>query len=102
MNDDFFPFPQSGINLTDKQKKTLEKKGSVEVTYPVSYRYNGGIILTPDGKIDINCRHPDSKWYAGFKVPPPVIPEGYELKSLGVGLQLNSKPPFATCLLCKK
>lgn len=102
MSDELFPFPQSGIKLTNKQHKTLEKKGRVEVTYPVSYRYNGGIILTPDGVMDIACRHPKSKWYAGFKVPPPVIPEGYELKSLGCGLQLNARPPFATNLLCKK
>lgn len=56
------------------------------VEYPVSYTYNGGIVV-------------DGEWYSGFEVPGPVIPEGYELISIGIGLNLNARPPFATSLL---
>mgnify|MGYP001609667437 CR=1 FL=1 len=56
------------------------------VTYPVSYRYNGGIIIK-------------GKWYDGFKVPPPIIPEGFELVGIGVGLEMNCHPPLATVYL---
>ena len=65
----------------------LAKEG--RVSYPVSYEYNGGILI-------------DEKQYAGYKVKPPVIPEGYILKSIGLGLNLNSKPPIATAYLQKK
>ena len=56
------------------------------VTYPVSYRYNGGIIV-------------DDKWYEGFKVKSPKVPKGFELVSIGCGLQLNAQPPYATVYL---
>jgi hypothetical protein len=60
----------------------------MEVTFPVSYRYNGGTII-------------NNKWYSGYEVPSPKIPVGYKLVSLGVGLQLNAAPPYATMLLKK-
>jgi hypothetical protein len=53
------------------------------VTFPVSYRYNGGIVI-------------DDEWYAGYEVPPPVVPAGFELVGIGCGLQLNARPPYAT------
>lgn len=53
------------------------------VTYPVSYQYNGGIII-------------DDKHYDGYEVPEPDVPEGYVLNDISVGLQLNSHPPIAT------
>ena len=56
------------------------------VTYPVSYTYNGGIIV-------------DGKHRLGFSVPPPKVPKGFEIVSIGVGLQLNATPPFATVYL---
>ncbi len=56
------------------------------VTYPVSYRYNGGIIV-------------DGKWYEGFKVVKPKVPKGYKLTSIFCGLQLNARPPYATAYL---
>ena len=59
------------------------------------------VFLTPDGKQDFSCKNPKSKWYAGFEVPKPKIPKGCHLESLGVGLQLNATPPFATMLLIK-
>lgn len=64
-------------------KKTEKWADGYLVQYPVSYKYNGGTII-------------DGEWYKGFKVPPPEIPEGYELVDIGIGLQLNSKPPIAT------
>ena len=62
-----------------------------EVTYAVSYDYNGG------------TSHPKTGvWVKGYKVPPPIIPHTHELISLGVGLQLNNRPPTATCILRPK
>jgi len=59
------------------------------VTYPVSEMFNGGVII-------------DDEWYNGVEVPPPIVPEGYVLKSIGVGLERNHVPPLATALLTKK
>ena len=87
--------------MTKKQQKRFDKTGMAEVTYPVSCRYNGGIILSPDGKMDFGCKNPKSKWYAGFEVPKPKVPKGYHLESIGVGLELNATPPRATMLLIK-
>ena len=53
------------------------------VTYPVSYRYNGGIIYK-------------DKLYEGFTVPNPDVPKGYKLTPIYCGLQLNARPPYAT------
>ena len=58
------------------------------VKYPVSYRYNGGIIV-------------EGKWHDGYEVGDPIVPDGYELVGMGVGLQLNSRPPIATEYLQK-
>lgn len=64
-------------------------KGIREVTYPVSYTYNGGVVV-------------QGEWYAGYQVLDPIIPEGARLVSIGVGLQLNARPPYATQLLYLK
>lgn len=58
----------------------------ITVTYPVSYRYNGGIII---------C----GKWYERVEVPEPIVPDGYELHGIGIGLNLNAIPPIATASL---
>jgi hypothetical protein len=59
----------------------------VEVTFPVSFSgYNGGTVV-------------GGKWYSGFKVPEPIVPPGFKLKDIGVGLQLNAHPPYATMIL---
>lgn len=57
-----------------------------EVQYAVSQEYNGGIII-------------GGHWYKGFKVPDPILPHGYKLVGIGVGLELNAKPPLATARL---
>jgi hypothetical protein len=64
-------------------------KNSREITFPVSYTYNGGMVK-------------DDKWYKGYHVPAPVVPEDCEIVSLGVGLQMNAQPPFCTMLLRRK
>lgn len=69
--------------------KVSEKWGNgYLVVYPVSYRYNGGIVI-------------DDTWYEGFEVVKPVIPEGLKLQGIGIGLQLNARPPYATSLITK-
>lgn len=76
----YFHCPAPNLCSKAKPGKT------VTVTYPVSLSYNGGTVI-------------EDKWYAGYIVPAPIIPEGYELVSIGVGLQLNAHPPTATMLL---
>lgn len=53
------------------------------VIFPVSYRYNGGIVI-------------GDEWYDGYEVVKPEVPAGFELVSIGCGLQLNAHPPYAT------
>lgn len=65
----------------------LKKKGIVK--FPVSYKYNGGITI-------------DGNHYDGYSVGAPVIPDGCELVSLGIGLNMNNHPPFSTMLLKEK
>jgi len=62
--------------------------GSKEVTFPCSITYNGGTII-------------NGEWYSGYEVPKPKVPKGFELVSLGVGAQLNARPPYSTMLLKK-
>jgi hypothetical protein len=59
-----------------------------EVQYPVGYRYNGGIIV-------------NDEWVQGFIVDSPKVPKGFKLRNIGVGLQLNCRPPIATSYLEK-
>lgn len=63
-------------------------KGKI-VTYPVSYRYNGGTII-------------NDEWYDGYEVPPPIVPEGFRLINIAIGLQLNAHPPYASMLMQKE
>ena len=56
------------------------------VTFPVSYRPNGGCVI-------------DGEYYDGVEVPSPIIPSGYTLKSIGVGMMLNQTPPVCTMYL---
>jgi len=90
-----FNYPQPDLRGKEKDRKG-RLRDSVEVTYPVSYRYNGGTCIKPDGTWS-----PEGDWYPGYRVPPPIVPAGYKLVSLGVGLQLNARPPYATVLLKK-
>ena len=56
------------------------------VTFPVSYRYNGDFYEGDEA-------------YSGYDVVSPKIPEGFMLKGIGCGLQLNARPPYDTCYL---
>ena len=56
------------------------------VHYPISQTYNGGIVI-------------DNKWYKGFKVAKPKVPRGFKLVGIGIGSQLNARPPMATMYL---
>lgn len=67
----------------------IKGKEGDEVKYPVSYNYNGGIVI-------------ENRWYDGFIVGQPLLPKGLELQSIGVGLQLNATPPLATAILVRK
>jgi len=88
MKDDPEYFQCEQPDLRGMEKKIKGKKTSIEVTHPVSIRYNGGTII-------------GDKWYRGYYVPDPIIPDGYKLVDIGVGLQLNARPPYATKLLKK-
>lgn len=59
---------------------------SVKVTYPVSIYYNGGTVV-------------DGKWYSGYMVPDPIVPKGFKLVDMGIGLELNAHPPRCTMAL---
>lgn len=61
-------------------------KHDVPVSIPVSYAYNGGVLVH-------GCV------FAGYEVEPPILPEGCELVDMAVGLNLNVAPPKATKVL---
>jgi hypothetical protein len=67
----------------------LGRRESMEVSYPVSYTYNGGIFLK-------------GGHYKGYIVPEPDVPDGCEIVGIGVGLQLNAQPPHCTRVLRRK
>jgi len=69
-------------------KPTLKPDSDGRVTFPVSYTYNGGVIV-------------GGEWYKGIKVPLPDVPVGYKLVELTIGYNLNSVPPLKTMLLKK-
>lgn len=69
--------------------RSRAKAKPVEVRVPISYTYNGGTLI-------------NGVWYGGYEVPAPIIPDTHELVTLGVGLQLNARPPYATMLLRPK
>lgn len=71
------------------ESPVIAGKEGDEVKYPVSYNYNGGIII-------------NGKWYDGYIVGQPLVPKGLELQSIGVGLMLNAMPPLATAVLVRK
>ena len=75
-------FKCPATNLTSKAKPGER----VTVTYAAGISYNGGTVI-------------NGEWFAGYEVPPPIIPAGYKLVHIGVGLNLNAAPPMATALL---
>lgn len=72
-----------------KLNRTEDWSDGCLVTFPVSYDYNGGIVI-------------DDEWFSGVEVPEPHVPEGYTMKGIGIGLQLNAVPPEATMYLEKQ
>lgn len=82
--------PKPSLTPASRKDKLKRAYGVAhKVTFPVTYRYNGGICV-------------GDEWYEGYEVPHPDVPEGWELVNIGVGLQLNSKPPYATMVLKPK
>lgn len=78
------------IDLPGKDLTKFAKPGKkVKVTFPVSQGYNGGTVVK-------------GEWFAGYRVDAPIVPDGYELKDIGFGLELNCAPPQATQLLVPK
>jgi len=61
--------------------KLPAKEGNI--SYPVSYEYNGGTIYK-------------GQYIKGFEIPEPIVPNGFKLVQLYMGLQLNSCPPMKT------
>lgn len=64
----------------------LQPGDRIEVTYPVSYTYNGGIGI-------------DGTWYEGYEVPAPILNVDHAIVGIGVGYELNARPPLATGVL---
>jgi hypothetical protein len=86
-DDGYWHMPQPEVKpASRKDKNAFERGESCTVIYPISQRYNGGIII-------------NNEWYEGFKVPPPIVPDGYKLVNIGIGDQLNATPPHATMYL---
>lgn len=84
-NDHLFPeLPSEDDYLLWPQEVLKPKQG--EVTYGVSYTYNGGTTYR-------------SKWYKGYKCQPPIVPKGFRLVGIGVGFEFNAHPPLATARL---
>jgi len=75
----YFNIPQKDVKLNIGEKWC----DSFLVTFPTSIRYNGGTII-------------EGKWYDGYKVAKPRVPEGFKLTGIGIGSQLNCHPPYAT------
>jgi len=83
--------PKYGFKAVPKPKLTIGEKWAdgFLVSFPVSYEYNGLIEV-------------DNKLYRGFRVPKPFVPKGFKLVNIGIGLQLNARPPVATRYLKKR
>jgi hypothetical protein len=87
IENDHVVFPQPEPVPASRKDKRLANQGKAhQVVFPVSYSYNGGMEYK-------------GQWYKGFKVPRPKVPKGWELIDIGVGLQLNARPPFSTMAL---
>lgn len=68
------PSPYLTHPATDlRSKKPKNPDASVEVTCSAGVTYNGEMT------------GPDGQHYAGWEVPPPILPEGYVLVGIGVG-----------------
>lgn len=59
-----------------------------KVSWPVSHEYDGGVTVK-------------NKWYKGYEIPPPIVPEGFVLREESRDLVLDAKPSRATGYLFK-
>lgn len=89
--DEFIHLPGT---VVEPHRKGLTKWGKGRL-FPVavSARYNGGISFEdPNG-----VWH----WARGFKVGKPVLPVGWELRSIHCSASLNDFPPVQEMLLVR-
>lgn len=87
-DDEYYHLPAPGLRKKNGRPPNLNKERQ-EVVFPVSYRYNGGIVV-------------NGTWCRGFKVPPPIVPEGFRLVEVWCGFEMNAYPPYATKLLVRE
>lgn len=76
-----YQWPQQDFTSKAKPNKAVHVKVNESCTY------NGGTVI-------------DGAWYSGITVQPPIVPEGYELRSIGCGAEMNAKPPYRPMILC--
>lgn len=88
-NGKYFLCPQPDLRGAQNNRKNKKWCDGRLVMFPTSVQYNGGTTV-------------NGEWFDGYKVPEPLIDEGYELVSIACGDQLNARPPLATRLLRKK
>lgn len=81
-----FVCPKAEFTFGPGQRRKFNNGKACEVTFPVSQAYNGGIIW-------------NGEWYQGLEVPRPDVPAGWRIHNIGVGLQMNARPPYATVVL---
>lgn len=77
-------FKHPGVDLRGKENPNKD----VKVSIPCSISYNGGTVI-------------DDKWYSGYDVAPPIVPDGYELVDLLCGYELNAHPPLQAMIMRK-
>lgn len=79
---------RNGVRWFRMKRPNLKGHKEGEVQFSTGYRYNGGIIVR-------------GQWVQGILMDKPIVSKGYRLRSIGVGLQLNCCPPYATQYLEK-
>ena len=82
----WFVCPKPALHFEPAQQRKFNKGKACEVTFAISNGYNGGILW-------------EGGWYRGFRVPPPDVPAGWKLTTIGCGPQLNARPPYITMVL---
>lgn len=83
--DEYIHLPGTQVVVPNTRRKLVKVE--------CSCRYNGGTSFTDMNGVD--------QWAKGFKVGPPVVPDGYKLVSLACGANLMAHPPLLEMLLVK-